>query len=133
MGDGVFKWYWAVGTTMPEVYQGRCDTRDQAVAEAKSSDGDLYGFIIVEADRSVPKCDIFDYGDIFDRFCDRNEECWGEDGMELDYKPDQARDLEKMLTAAFEAWFVKHGIKREGFNLDEMRNEETFAGKEAAE
>jgi hypothetical protein len=129
MGDGKFHWYYAVGTTEPEHYYGKCDTREQAIAQARADDGDLYGFVIIEADRSVPTCKVFDADNILEQFQEYNEECWGEDGMELGETPEQRRDLEEMLAAAMDAWFVKHGIERTGYNFDVMRNQETFPAK----
>ena len=131
MGDGNFKWYYAVGTLEPETYTGACASREEAIAQARAEDGDAYGFVIVEADKSVPHCDVFDADHVLEQFEESNEERWGEDGPDLGDTPAQHRDLEKMLADAFEAWFTKHNIKREGWNFDVMRNEEKFPAKDA--
>ena len=127
MGDNNFKWWWAIGTSQPESYNGPCDTREQAIAEAQADDGNVHGFVIVEADRSVPDCKIFDAGRMLEDYDEHNLECWGEDGADVQCTAEQEIDLEVMLTAAFDAWFKKHGISQSGWNFDTTRNAETFA------
>lgn len=125
-GDGAFRWWWAIGIKDAEFYNGPCETRDQAIAEARGDDGDEYGFVIIEADRSVPKTTIFDAGGVFERYNEWNEECWGEDGADIDCTREQELDLEAMLAAAFDEWFKKHGIERRGWAFGTTRNQETF-------
>lgn len=126
-GDGNFFWWWATGSdSEPETYNGPCATRDEAIAEARGNDGEELGFVIVEADRAVPSNEIFDVDYVMERYEECNEECWGEDGMDLDVTNEQGRDLEKMLAETFDAWFKKHGIGRCGWCFETMRNQETF-------
>lgn len=135
-GDGVFRWYWQTGTgDCPETYQGPCDTRDEAIATARSDDGIAFGFVIVEADREVPRCDIFQADRVLDDYTESNEECWGEDGADVQCTSAQERDLEAMLAATFDAWFKKHDLSQRGWSFSTLRNQETFqpAKADAAE
>ena len=126
-GDENFKWWWAVGTTEPETYSGPCDTREQAIAEAQAEEGDNYGFVIVEADRAIPSCKIFQADRVFEEYTEHNIECWGEDGADVEATAEQEIDLEVMLAATFDAWFKKHGISQRGWAFYTQRNQETFA------
>lgn len=125
-GDGNFFWWWAVGTRDPEVCTGPCDSREQAIAEARGNDGNEEGFIILEADRMVPSTEIFDADDVLGRYGEVNEECWSEDSFDLECSREQERDLESMLNETFAAWFEKHGIGRGGWAFHTVRNKETF-------
>jgi len=51
IGDENFMWWWATGTSEPEIYHGPCNTREEAIDEARGNDGRELGFVIVEADR----------------------------------------------------------------------------------
>jgi hypothetical protein len=130
-GDGNFAWFWQTGATDDhETYNGPCASRDEAIDEARANDGDVEGFCIVEADRSVPSCEVFDAGWVLERYAEHNEECWSEDGGEVDCTSEQERDLEAMLAATFEAWFAKHGISRQGWMFGTSRNQEVFKAAE---
>lgn len=125
-GDGVFKWWWAVGTSEPEIYHGPCDTREEAIDTARGDYGAELGFVIVEADRSVPTCNIFDSDRVLEDYEEHNEECWGEDGADLGPSGEQQRDLENMLRDTLDAWFKKHSISQRGWAFSDQRNQETF-------
>lgn len=126
-GDGNFFWWWAYGTSDPEIFNGPFGTREEAIEAAKSSDGEITGFTITEADRCIPRVDIFSADEVFERFEERNCECWDEDGGPgVDCTRDQEKDLEAMLAAAFEEWFKKHQIQRAGWAFGVMRNTEVF-------
>lgn len=126
-GDGVFWWWWQIGTdNCPETYRGPCETREQAIAEAQAEEGNELGFVLVEADREVPSCEIFRADRVLDDYGEHNEECWGEDGADVQCTGAQERDLEEMLAATFDAWFKKYKISQRGWCFATQRNQETF-------
>lgn len=125
MGDGNFNWWMAIGHD-PEAYTGPYDSRDQAIAQAKSEDGDRDGFTIAEADKSIANGNPFDADQILERFEEVNEECWGEDGMEVHPTNAQATELEGILFEAFTMWMDRHKLTPRPFRFDTMRNEEYF-------
>lgn len=123
MGDGNFRWWMAIGKG-PESYTGPYDSREQAVMQALSEDGRECGYTIVEADSSKAGHDVFCADWTLERYEECNEECWGEDGADIEATPAQKRDLEAMLAAALEAWFDKHGNRPRPWAFGTMRNEE---------
>ena len=102
MGDGNFQWWWSLGAD-PESYHGPCETREEAMAEAQAGGGKEEGFTICEADRSVPTVHVFDAFQVFERYEECNEECWGYDGADVVATHEQKCDLEQMLGDAFRA------------------------------
>ena len=131
MGDGNFQWWWSLGAD-PESYHGPCETREEAMAEAQAGGGKEEGFTICEADRSVPTAHVFDAFQVFERYEECNEECWGYDGADVVATHEQKCDLEQMLGDAFRAWFKKHGIDQRAWRFDEHRCDEYFPPKSAA-
>lgn len=129
MSDGTFMWWWSLGAE-PESYRGPCETREEAIAEAQGDGGKEEGFTICEADRSVPTPHIFRADRVFDDYGEHNEECWGEDGADVQATPEQEADLEQMLGDAFDAWFKKHGISQRGWAFGEQRREQYFPPEE---
>jgi len=123
MGDGKFAWYMAIGKN-PESYTGPYASREQAVMQALSEDGKEYGFTIIEADQVKSSDDIFDADHVFERFEEYNEECWGEDGADIEATAPQRADLERMLSEALTAWFEKHGTRPCSWAFGNTRNEE---------
>jgi hypothetical protein len=51
MSDGNYEWWAAVGQE-PEMYHGPFDSREQAILQMQSEDGDVYGFTICESDKA---------------------------------------------------------------------------------
>ena len=131
MGDGNFQWWWSLGAD-PESYHGPCETREEAMAEAQAGGGKEEGFTICEADRSVPTVHVFDAFQVFERYEECNEECWGYDGADVVATHEQKCDLEQMLGDAFRAWFKKHGIDQPASALGEHRSDEYFPPESAA-
>lgn len=123
MGDGNFAWFMAIGKD-PEGYTGPYDSREQAVLQAMSEDGKECGYTIVEADRSKASDDVFCADTVLERYEEYNEECWGEDGADIDATPPQKADLERMLSETLAAWFEKHGNRPRPWAFGETRNEE---------
>jgi len=123
MGDGNFQW-WAAWGRDPERYQGPFASREEAVAQMLAEDGKEVGYTVVEADKAVARSDIIDADYVFERYDECNEECWGEDGLDIVSTRAQQNDLEKMLAETLEAWFAKHGTKPKVWCFGETRNEQ---------
>ena len=119
MGDGNFKWWCGYGR-YPETCSGPFDSRKAAIAEVPPEGG----YTIIEADKAVLNFDIFDATGILDQMQDHNEECWGEDGMEINATPAQERELETELAAVFKAWLERHDLTPKVWSFGETRKEE---------
>lgn len=132
MGDGNFQWWAATGQD-PESYDGPFSTREEAVAQMMAEDGRECGYTVIEADKAIARSDIFDAGMIYERYEEYNEECWGEDGADFHTTREQDRDLERMLTEAFDAWFVKHGTRPRAWCFGETRNQQYVPPETAAQ
>lgn len=121
-----FKWYWAAGSS-PDTFNGQCDTREQAIAEAEADDNCIErGFTIIEAAPAVVRFDCFDSERVLEELEEHNLECWGEDGMDLGGTDEQRKELEQMLSATLVAWLDKYGLKPAAWAFGETRNEEYF-------
>lgn len=106
MGDGNFKWWWGYGTE-PETCHGPFDSREAAITDANGADGN--GFTIMEADKAVPTYDIFDAGQVFERFIECNEEVFHEDdGVGGPSEVPVDRELEIALMDVFRKWVETH-------------------------
>lgn len=122
-GNGIFEWCCGGGVE-PEFYYGPHGSREEAfqVGRSKFKGGT---FTIVEADKSVPRFDVFDASRVLEDYEDQNEECWGEDGAEVKATADQERELEGALASVFQNWMEKHQLVKT-WTFGTMRNKETF-------
>lgn len=120
-GDGVFKWFYAYSEDA-ETWMGRCDTRDDAIAQGKAEYDD--DFWITEADSAKVSFDIFDTDRILEDYEEANIECWGEDGPDISPSKDQRRELEALLSAAFKGWAERHNLKGHIWSFGNVRNVE---------
>ena len=122
-GDGNFKWYWGRGSE-PDVYWGEEDSRE-AIIQVARDEGDGECFTIVEADKSIPSFDVFDADNVLDNYYDHNEECWGEDGPDVEATLVAKQELERALANIFQEWMVKHKLTKT-WSFGTMRNHEFF-------
>jgi hypothetical protein len=125
--DGEFKWYYGCGK-QPEVYYAGGDTREQTLAQAWSEYPEG-GFSIIEGDKATPSFDCFRGDRVLEDYEEHNEECWGEDGAEIDATAGQCRELEVALAATLQAWMDKHQKRGKLWSFGETRNEEYFPEK----
>ena len=128
MTDGRFHWYWGYGVE-PEVMYGQEDTRD-AILQVARLESDGAAFTIVEADKQVPDCNIFDAGRVLEDYDDHNEECWGEDGSEITPTREQELELESALGAVLKNWMDKHALHGKAWAFGVQRNREYFPAQE---
>jgi len=128
--DGVYLWYYG-GGSQPDMYYA-ADSRDDAIKQGWGTypEGD---FSIVEADKAVPSFEVLPADYVIERYEECNEECWGEDGAEINATPAQERELEAALGAALQAWMDKHNLRGRVWNFGHMRNEEHFPEREHQE
>ena len=126
--DGIFKWYVAEGKE-PEVYQETCDTFEEALAIGKR-DYSKWGFTIVEADKALPTCDVFDADQIIERYEELNEDCWGEDGAEISPTSAQQRELEMRLSLVLKEWMTEHDLSGRAWSFGETRFEQFYPGQD---
>lgn len=130
-GDGKFAWYFGIGKH-PDVYYAGGDTREQTIAQAWG-DYPEGGFSIVEADRAVPSFDCFRGDRVLEDYEEHNEECWGEDGADIDASAGECRELEVALAATLQAWMDKHDKRGKLWSFGDTRNEEYFPPKQHEE
>lgn len=127
MGDKNFKW-WAADSEGAEIYQGPYDSREEAI-QVGETDFDGEPFYIVEADKTVMSgyVDGEAYAEqIMDDLCERNEECFGEDGPDDPWSAydNPQRALGNAIEAAVKEWLAAHPGKTWTFH--ETRNGETI-------
>lgn len=110
-----YPWRWFVSHDK-EVYHDDFDTLEDALRYAQSSE---YAYVAEcrqqDFDLSLDGWQAIDY------LNDQNGDRIGE-GEGIECTPEQERDLDKMLTAAVEAWVVKHKIKITAWSFAETRN-----------
>lgn len=109
-GDGVFRWYVA-HEEEAEYFDASADTREAALAEGLKKYGDT-PFVLIEADKFILSYDIFDAYRIIEKMEDHNEECWGEDGLDMgeDFDGASRLELEAFLAAALQGWLAGKGM-----------------------
>lgn len=122
MGDKNFKW-WCGGGKEPEVYFGPFDSRDDAMGKARAEYPDGH-FTICEADKAVLSFDMFAADRLLEDFEEHNNECWGEDGMDVCLKPTEERALEKHMADAFRSWLEASSEMPVAWAIGETRTEE---------
>jgi hypothetical protein len=129
-GDGDFRWWWCEGHySSVDTFNGPCDTREAAIAEARQSIADNFdagGFSVIEADKLIPH-PHFDADQVLESYADANGDCWGEDGPEIFAEDDAKRELESALCTVLADWFQRHGIEPRTWTFATMRNQEHFA------
>ncbi|MCZ7855011.1 hypothetical protein O9X81_00110 [Agrobacterium salinitolerans] len=128
MGDKNYKWYVA-GSVDAEYFTSQSDTREDALAQAKSEYRDD-PFVLIEADKSVVKPSInsdWIVEKIIEDLAENNPECWGEDGDEGAWGDTQA--LESAIQQTVSDWLQNHPPKT--FCVDHFRTTEFFNGATA--
>lgn len=128
MGDKNYKWYVA-GSVDAEYFTSQSDTRDEALAQARSEYGDD-PFVLIEADKSVVKPNInpeWIVEKIIEDLAENNPECWGEDGDEGAWG--DAMALESAIQQTVADWLQNHPPKT--FCVDHFRTTEFFNGATA--
>lgn len=109
-----FKWWVGIDG---EIFTDDFDTREEAIEFARKNE---YGHV-AECCQQDFSLDIG--GDeILEVLYGHNEEIMGEDSEFIACTPEQERDLGNMVTAAIEAWAVKHKIDITAWAFGEMRN-----------
>jgi hypothetical protein len=108
-------WRWFVSQDK-EIYHEDFDTLAEALECARTCD---YSFV-AEAQQQNYALDV-DGDEILELLYGHNEEHVGE-GEFLTPNRDQTSDLGKMVTAAIEAWAVKHQIDVTAWSFAETRN-----------
>lgn len=125
MGDNIYKWYVA-SSFDDEVYAGKYDDRESALASAKAEYGDA-PFVLIEADKTVVKPTVrpgFFIDQILEDLEEGNPECWGEDGADGAWGDLGA--LDKAIEKAVADWLLAHPPKT--FAVDQFRTIEGFNG-----
>lgn len=121
-----WQWWWGEGE-QPERYHGPCNSRQEAIDEALSSNtAPPYSlFTICEATVGRLDDNHLDADWVIERFNEHNEDAADPDGDGVidQTTPEQDRELEAMLKAAWVAWREKHNLGR-AFMFDQTRNEE---------
>lgn len=128
MGDKNYKWYVA-GSVDAEYFTSQSDTREDALAQAKSEYGDD-PFVLIEADKSVVKPNInsdWIVEKIIEDLAENNPECWGEDGDEGAWGDTLA--LERAIQQTVADWLNEHPPTT--FCVDHFRATEFFNGATA--
>lgn len=125
--DQFYVWYFGAGDC-PEMYYA-AESREDAIKQGWISypEGD---FTIAEADKAIPSFDVFPADWLLERYEECNEECWGEDGAEINATPTQERELEKIMGDALEMWMDRHNLRGRVWSFGNTRNEEYFPVKE---
>lgn len=128
MGDRNYKWYVA-GSVDAEISTSQSDTREDALAQAKSEYGDD-PFVLIEADKSVVKPN-FDADNIvskiIEELAENNSDCWGDDGDEGAWG--DTSSLERAIEKAVADWLIE--IPPSTFCVDHFRTTEFFNGATA--
>ncbi|POO54359.1 hypothetical protein CPJ18_02355 [Agrobacterium rosae] len=128
MGDRNYKWYVA-GSVDAEIFTSQSDTREDALAQAKSEYGDD-PFVLIEADKSVVKPN-FDadniVSEIIEELAENNYDCWGDDGDEGAWG--DTSSLERAIEKAVADWLTD--VPPKTFCVDHFRNTEFFNGATA--
>lgn len=109
-----------------ERWDGPCDTREEAIAEARSWE---HRFICQANQRIVHARDLFDITRIVEDFDnDEGYELADPDGDGLFDRVtgDQWVDLEARIAAVADAWQEAHGLSFPAFAFHDVRNEETL-------
>ena len=115
-----YVWEWFVSND-GEIYYESFETAEQAIEYAKQCD---YS-IVAEAKRQDFDISI-DGWRILEQLNDDNYEQVGE-GEGITCTKEQVNDLSRMLTQAFEAWVVKHGIDISAWSFGDIRNNQRVA------
>jgi hypothetical protein len=114
-----YPWQWWVGHS-EDRFSEVCDTLEEAIEIAKGSE---MAFII-EAKQGDYSLKV-DGGNILEMLQGYNDDLLDEDGEFIDYTDEQCRDLGEMVTAAIEAWVLKHKISIRAWAFVRTRNATT--------
>lgn len=128
MGDRNYKWYVA-SSVDAEYFTSQSDTREDALAQAKSEYGDD-PFVLIEADKSVVKPNFNSdniVSEIIEDLAENNSECWGDDGDEGAWGDTLA--LENAIQQIVADWLKENPPKT--FCVDHFRTTEFFNGATA--
>lgn len=125
MSDNTFEWWAAIGGE-PEMYDGPFSSREDAIAQMEDEDGEIYGFTVCEADKQVLSFHVFDAGEVLEKVEEHNNECWGDDGMNVAPTHAQEDDLEAALAATVRDWMQRHNLLPSVWAFGVMRNMEYF-------
>jgi len=118
-----WEWWWS---NNEENYHGPCGSREEAIATGFNELGGEGWLFIVEATKSIPGTDIFDFEHVIEEFCDRNEECWGEEGEPVNgHKFKDKKRLEGMLAATLRNYLRDEGLLT-GYSFGETRNAQSI-------
>jgi hypothetical protein len=63
---------------------------------------------------------------VLEKLEEHNDECWGEDGVEIKPTPAQGKELEGALSAVLRSWLRKHDLTPPVWAFGHMRNMEYF-------
>lgn len=111
-----FRWW--VSSDGGEMFHTECETRDEAIREARGYGGS----IIAECQQQD-----FDLGltgdNVIEQLYSQNEEIIG-DGDFIQCTKEQTKDLGDMVTAAILAWADKHNIHTTAWTFGDVRNRE---------
>jgi hypothetical protein len=122
----VWHWWWAEGTE-PERYHGPCGSRQEAIDDGTELADGYEEITICEATRMKLLDDHLDADWVIDRFNEQNEDAADPDGDPVIHRatPEQERDLEAVLKAAWVDWRTRHGLGK-SWTFGDTRNEEVI-------
>ena len=110
MSEKIKLWWY---TQDEEHLHGSAHSRDEAIAKGLIE----YGgepFMICQGDHFRNQAPLIDIDTLAEWFDDANSDYMDEDGESgsAQWSKEACRDLEVMITAAFEAWIDKHGYRK---------------------
>jgi hypothetical protein len=124
------EWKWWSGSNEEWMEHGPCDTREQAIDEARDDNPEAHGFYLVEARQDPLR--LADWIDA-EVMIDRAEEELGDsdrigaehdDGPWFVTTPAQANDLETRIKKACDEWQAAHELVFTTHSFSHMRNAE---------
>lgn len=122
-------WRWWAGDNEERYSVGPCDTREEAIAEARGYDFDPI-FVIEARERRVPYVTI-DGAAMVETLCENYYDHHADPNINCDIFEAtgvEVRQLGDMLTAAFHAWCRLNNISANSCAFEDTRNAECIEG-----
>nr|WP_278520119.1 hypothetical protein [Brucella anthropi] len=124
------RWKWYAGSNDEHYAIGPCDTRSDAIEEARDSFGDDVGIHVIEAVKSeVYLRDYISASTVIEEAEESAYDMRNPDSDDniFDVSGEEIKDLAAMLKAACDAWQVKHNLHFVPWCFTSTRNAEFIA------